>query len=369
MLREKDTNEIEVQRLEYKLSVISISENGNWDNIVKGFKKHDVYYLSNYVKAFEIHGDGKPTLFYYEDKNIRAMNVVMKRDIALDQRFTEKVPLNTYFDIATPYGYGGFLIEGEVTEESLKTLDYAYNTKCKNEGIISEFVRFHPVLNNSQDLSYIYDISILGKTIRMELDSQEQIWGNLSSKNRNVIRKAVKSGVEIYWGREPKLLKEFMKLYTATMDKDNAKDYYYFKNDFYNSILNDLKFNSLIFYAVYEDKIIAMSMILFINDQVHYHLSASDREYQHLAPTNLLLFEAACWGQENGYRTFHLGGGLGSKEDSLYKFKKAFNKNSDTIFIIGKKIFNEEQYNKLIQIRCEDNNYNNDTLFFPKYRG
>jgi len=35
-----------------------------------------------------------------------------------------------------------------------------------------------------------------------------------------------------------------------------------------------------------------------------------------------LLYEAACWGIENGYKTFHLGGGLGSREDSLYQFKK-----------------------------------------------
>jgi len=28
---------------------------------------------------------------------------------------------------------------------------------------------------------------------------------------------------------------------------------------------------------------------------MHYHLSATDREYRNLAPTNLLLYEAACW--------------------------------------------------------------------------
>ena len=65
-------------------------------------------------------------------------------------------------------------------------------------------------------------------------------------------------------------------------------------------------------------------------------LVSSDREYQHFAPTNLLLYEVACWGCENGYKTFHLGGGLDSKEDSLYKFKSAFNRNSDNTFSIGR---------------------------------
>lgn len=364
----------EVQKKIFNLTLVKFDEleKEEWDKTVKGFKNYDIYYLSDYVKAFSLHGDGDPMLFYYEDECIKAMNVVMKRDISLDKRFTGKIPNNTYYDTTTPYGYGGFLIErkkGKVAEECLKNLDIEYNSLCKNEGIISEFVRFHPVLNNGEDLKSIYDISLLGKTITVDLTSRKLVWDNLSSKNRNMIRKAKKAGVEIFWGRNPSLLDEFITLYNATMDKDNAHDYYYFNNDFYNSILGDLKYNSLIFYALYEEKIIAMSMILFSNEQLHYHLSASDKEYQNLAPTNLLLYEVACWGCENGYKTFHLGGGLGSKEDNLYKFKKVFNTKSDTNFKIGKKIFNEKIYNELILIRYSNKEFNKETMFFPIYRG
>jgi hypothetical protein len=352
-----------------KFSIIKFDEPGKWDQVVKGFENYDVYYLLDYVKAFEIHGDGEPTLFYYEDENIKAMNVVMKRDISLDKRFTDKIPSNTYFDTTTPYGYGGFLIEGNVIEDSLKNLENEYISICKKEAIISEFVRFHPVLNNGVDLNNIYDVTAMGNTITVDLNSRDNIWNNLASKNRNMIRKAKKSGVEIFWGREPNLFDEFIGLYNGTMDKDNAHDYYYFNKDFYDSILNDLKYNSLMFYAVYEEKKIAMSMILFSNEQVHYHLSASDREFQHLAPSNLLLYEVACWACENGYKTFHLGGGLGSKEDSLYKFKKVFNKNSDTTFKIGKKIFSEEMYIEMISHRKGELPSSSNAGYFPEYRG
>jgi hypothetical protein len=354
---------------EGNLSIITTSEDEKWDEIVKSFKDYDVYYLSEYTKAFAIHGDGEPALFYYEGKDFKAMNVVMIRDIASDVRFAGKIPKNTYFDMATPYGYGGFLIEGKVCKYSLQKFIEEYSLKCQEKGVISEFVRFHPVLNNSELLEDMYDITKLGRTITMELGSKGQIWNVLTSKNRNVIRKAIKSGVSIYWGRDRYLFGEFIDLYNATMDKENAKDYYYFDKDFYDSVLNDLKFNSMIFYAVYEGKVIAMSMILFSNQQIHYHLSASDRMYQHLAPTNLLLYEAACWGCENGYKNFHLGGGLGSEEDSLFKFKKAFNNNSNTTFAIGKKIFNEEKYKELIAIRKKEDGVTERTSFFPAYRG
>jgi hypothetical protein len=77
--------------------------------------------------------------------------------------------------------------------------------------------------------------------------------------------------------------------------------------------------------------------------------------------------EAACWGCENGYTWFHLGGGLGSKEDNLFMFKKAFNKSSKTYFSIGKKIFDQEKYDKLLKLRF-DNKEIGELNYFPEYR-
>lgn len=350
------------------LEVINIDESDKWDSMVKSFRNYDAYYLSGYTKAFKLHGDGEPKLIYYHDEEIRAINVVMIRDIAEDKRFKDKIETKSLFDITTPYGYGGFIIEGNPNDNNLKEFNKEYSNYCRSKNIISEFVRFHPVLKNSKFNNEIYDVIDLGKTITVDLVSKEQIWNDLSSKNRNVIRKAIKSGVEIYWGRSSELINEFIPLYNATMNKDNATDYYYFNKEFYKSVLDDLRYNSLIFYALYNQKVISMSMILFGNESMHYHLSASDRVYQNLAATNLLLYEAACWGCENGYKSFHLGGGLASKEDSLFKFKKAFNKNSETYFSIGKKIFDQEKYDELIEIRLQENEFDIDTTFFPKYR-
>jgi len=63
-----------------------------------------------------------------------------------------------------------------VTDESLRTLEKEYSELCLNEGIISEFVRFHPVINNSGTVSSIYDILELGRTVTIELDSREKVW-------------------------------------------------------------------------------------------------------------------------------------------------------------------------------------------------
>src|SRR5699024_3935079 len=126
------------------LKIIGIDDSTRWDEIVKSFSNADVYYLSGYVKAFKIHGDGEPILYYYEDENIRAINVVMKRDIAEDKKFSESIPKDHFFDISTPYGYGGFIIEGEPNSSSLDALNKQYIQINQENNIISEFVRFHP---------------------------------------------------------------------------------------------------------------------------------------------------------------------------------------------------------------------------------
>ena len=82
-----------------------------------------------------------------------------------------------------------------------------------------------------------------------------------------------------------------------------------------------------------------------------------------------MLYKAALWGCEKGFKTFHLGGGVGSGEDNLYKFKEGFNRNSDYQFSIGKEIFDQEKYNELVAIRTkEDASFNPESHYFPLYR-
>ena len=80
------------------LEVLNLNEAVKWDAIVSSFADYDVYYLSGYNKGFMIHGDGEPLLFSYYDDNIRAINVVFKRDISNCEYFENKLEKNRYFD-------------------------------------------------------------------------------------------------------------------------------------------------------------------------------------------------------------------------------------------------------------------------------
>lgn len=340
------------------IRIFDMTQRKEWDEVVRSFTEYDVYYLSGYVRAFEINGDGEPQLLFYEADGMRAIYVYMKRLIS-----------HGWYDSVTPYGYGGVLFEGDVSSLNIERFREEYEQLMQEHHIVCNFVRYHPVLTNAMPMKQISNVIDLGKTVAMDLATPELIWDNIHSKNRNMIRKAEKNGIEIKHGQDMNLFDKFIEIYNATMDKDDAEEYYYFKRPFYESIHNDLRDNYELFYAEYEGKVIAMSIMIFANGRLNYHLSGSDIEYRNLAPSNLLLYKAALWGCEQGMKTFHLGGGVGSGEDSLFKFKIAFNKNSDYQFSIGKQIFDHNKYKELVELKkFFVPNFTGESGYFPLYR-
>lgn len=350
------------------IRIFDIEDCGKWDAIVQSFQQYDVYYLSGYLKAFQLNGDGTPVLIYVELSQIRAMVVYMKRDVA-DEKKLPDLSHGQYFDLITPYGYGGLLFEGEVKKENILAVCNELINYYRSQNIICEFVRWHPLIQNVEDVRGVLDVIDLGHTIHMDLKSKEIIWNNITSKNRNVIRSAIKKGIKIEHSSDPALFEIFRYLYNQTMTKDNAEDYYFFPSEFYESIAKDLVGNYQLFYALLDNKIIAMSIIIFANGKMHYHLSGSLTEYRTYNPSNLLLYEAACWGVEQGFKTFHMGGGVGSGEDNLFKFKQAFNRYSRNQFSISKIVYEQDIYNELVAYRSSiDCGFNPESKFFPLYR-
>lgn len=341
------------------IKLIGLSQQEEWDSIVRSFPNYDVYYLSGYVKPFMLHGDGAPCLLFAKGDTWKAIYVFMKRET-----FVEGV-----FDAITPYGYGGVLFDGSYTQKDLQSFWDSFNMIMKEEGIIDNFVRYHPVLNNAPLARNYTSVIDLGKTIAIDLSSPDDIWNNMTSKKRGKIRKAEKNGIEIHHGQGLDLFREFLPIYNATMEKDEATDYYFFEMPFYEAIHNELTDHYEMFYATLDGKIIMMAIMLHCNGQMHYHLSGSLLEYRNLEPNNLLLYKAALWGYEHGLKTLHLGGGVGSADDPLYTFKAGFNRFSDYQFSIGKQIIDPDKYNELVRIKKEEEPlFDESSSFFPLYR-
>ena len=104
------------------MEIISVYENEKWNKIVKDFTKWDIYYLNEYAKALQLHGDGQPYLFYWENGQDKMAFVVMQNDIAEFGIFKEKINKGELFDWTTPYGYGGILLSESASAEWVKQM-------------------------------------------------------------------------------------------------------------------------------------------------------------------------------------------------------------------------------------------------------
>ena len=341
-----------------KFEVIDFDRKEIWEKVVKN---EEVYYQWEYVDAFFKNGDGIPKLAYAEENGEYIYNVFLQRNIANDLRLDSSK--YNYYDIITPYGYGG-VNSNSNNKELTKFYFDSFENYCNENNIISEFLRLNPLLDNYKLYNDDYKIENIAKTVYMKLENPEQIWNDMESRCRNTIRKAQSNNLIIKSGFDEELLKEFIDIYRDTMSRDDAKSYYFFNDDFFQSILEHLKKFSKIYTVYYEGKAINSSIIMFNGENAHYHLSGTLSEYMKLGANNYALYEIALDLCKMGYKKFHLGGGYGGDSSPLLKFKKSFNKFGELDFYIGKKIWNNQKYDDL----CEVMNISKEEQFFPAYR-
>ena len=333
---------------------------------MKGFECWDVYYLSEYSKAFMIHGDGEPLLFEYQDGDSHFCYAVMKSDISDCVHFRDRLDKRAWFDLETPYGYGGPLSDKVVPETSQKAFAKEMKEYCNENHIISQFVRFHPLLDNSKTVPLAFETRYMRETIFMDTERQELIMSNMDSKNRNMVRKAIKNGVTVEWhGIED--YEAFLEMYQETMEKNRANQYYFFDRSYFEA-QKEISENACIGYAVREGCPIAGAIFYYNERFMHYHLAGSRTDQKMFAPGNLLLYEAALRANSKGIGKLHLGGGL-MPDDSLFGFKKQFNKKGRLPFVIGRTVFDKAAYDHLLDIREKaDPGFQRDNSRMIQYR-
>jgi lipid II:glycine glycyltransferase (peptidoglycan interpeptide bridge formation enzyme) len=102
---------------------------------------------------------------------------------------------------------------------------------------------------------------------------------------------------------------------------------------------------------------------------VQYHLSGLDDDYFDLNPIKLIIDEMRIQSTQQQFEFLNLGGGRGSKEDSLFTFKTSFSKHFKE-FKIWKYVVNEKVYRTLVEKHLgtrSETEVSNDE-FFPAYR-
>jgi len=301
-------------------------------------KLQDLYFREEYVRLYETESE-KACCFVYQNGDSILLFPFLRRAF--------KYKGNTYFDFETAYGYGG-PVSNDHNEVFMTAALQAMTDKAKAENYVCGFIRFHPLLENWDCFDKVGHLIQDRKTIAIDLTGGiEATWMNeIHTKNRNVIKKGEKNGLEFVVDNDFTYLKEFEQLYNSTMDRLEADGFYYFDPKYYDQLKDTIQ-NRFLGIVIHEGKVVAGAIFFYQLPYGHYHLAGSDKVSLKLSPNNFLLWGAARELINRGVEHFHLGGGTdGSEENSLYQYKCKFSKH-EYQFILGKMIFNPSLYDEV----------------------
>jgi hypothetical protein len=318
----------------------------------------DIYFEPAWGELYAIKENGLYQTFLFRSGYGQVYYSFVKRLIDI------KVDGLTYYDIITPYGFSGPVVlensknnRTELLEEYKKSFD----NYCFENRIVTDSCRFSPWIKNHVDFTHMYELVPNYTTVGIDLSVESIFMDELSSKKRNMIRKAKKLGITIHYDFKGENLDRFLFLYEKTIIKNDISDYYRFSKDFLLDNFKRLSGKILIAYAEFEGNIISIAIFLLNAPYIHYHLASNDTNHKGTPANDALIYEIAEYGKKNGYKYFMLGGA--GSNSHLHSHKMGFTKNSEFDFYKGRRICNPDVYQKIL-MNCKKV----DASFFPSYR-
>jgi hypothetical protein len=274
----------------------------------------------------------KPVFFFFKDGN----------NIYYHGFHLGSIPNSSWKDIQSPYGYGG-PISSTTDDLFLRQAWSAFSEWCKENRVIAEFIRFHPLLENWK--YYFGLVQNERQTVWIDLTCSDLLSSYSTRATRSVKRALNNSVVFEWWENKEEFVNHFLGLYNELMFKKKADQLYFFSDQYFRKLVKWQ--NSLCAVCKHQNKIIVAGIFLISSSHAEYHLSAANDLGKEYRATSLLFHEVGLACQKSGIPQFHLGGGTDNNvNNSLLYFKSGFSKKGGE-YKIGKHIYQNEIYENL----------------------
>lgn len=344
----------------------------DWEDRLQRCGDHDIYHLPQYHLLAEKNGEGKPFLFFFQSNDGCAALPFLLRPVAE----VDGLKSTQFNDISSVYGYPGIITSMKRDDKNASAFREEFQIELlkifKKLKVVTFFSRTNPLFSNEWLLDNFMEIISLSKTVAIDLSfSDKTQLSQMTKGHKYDIRKARKNGVVVSEDPEFKAIDSFFQLYNETMKRNNASEHYYFTKDYYSLLKQYFGKSIKLYYAKVEDRIISAALFFLHKGIIQYHLSGGLREFFHLNGAKLILDEVRQQGSQDGFKWLHLGGGVGSSGDNLFRFKAGFSK-VRLPFQINRKVTNQDAYTDLCKKRrtwaalTKQNLSENE--FFPDYR-
>ena len=298
-----------------------------WDRTLEA-AAHDFYHLAAYVELEAARLGGDPVALLIEDGDHVALLPLVLRP--LPPWLAAESPAAC--DAVSPYGYPAPIFggrwDGAGGGPSFGTAALAFREALAGIGVVSAFVRLHPLLPPAPAcLAPAGDIVEHGEIVWIDLTVPEaELWHQTRLSDRNRISKMRRAGYEARIDERWERFDAFLAVYEATMRRVSATGDYFFGAPYFRRLREALGAGVSLCVVELEGEVTAAGLFTETCGIVQFHLSGTADAHLRMAPTRLMLDHVRRWARARGNRIFHLGGGVGGRADSLLEFKAGFSK-------------------------------------------
>jgi len=343
--------------------------------------RHDVYHHPEFACIDAKVTGGEPFAFHFREYGRRILVPLVVRD--LPEPFASHSRLRGYRDATSPYGYPSPIAEfsnDDTVADRASFIGRAMErlaTELRSRGIVSAFLRFHPLLS---DLELFDDFSATteqgksvehGEAVYCDLtQTPEQMWQQTRRRDRSYINKLQREGYRLVIDSNWRKLDQFLEMYYATMRRVSANDFYFFPRSYFEDLRTSLRDHThLAFIITPNNELACGAIVTSCGDILQYHLAGTNDGFRGGHPNKLLIHQLRLWGKARGLRAFNLGGGVGASSDSLLHFKSGFSK-LRAPFGSYRLITNTAVYTRLLRQweSITQEQAGDMTRFFPAYR-
>jgi len=317
-----------------------------WDNLYSNLpdKMQSPFFTSQYYESYlEVEKGTIECFCCYQDKDNFLFYPYLRKEI---NSLGYDLP-GIFYDIAGAYGYNGPI--GKVSDP--RFIDYFNNAlkhHLRETNVVTEFVRYCPIINNRIFHTYTNQIDVLDNVYIDLSKGLEDVWKHSFESNiRKNCKKSEQYGLinKFFIGGNIRSeeLNIFYDIYLHTMNRNYAEKYYYFNKSFFSTLVNKLREKILLGITYYEDLPVSTELVLMGPKISYGFLGGTLKEYNQFRANTFQKWGLLKYLVDYGVEIFSMGGGA-SRYDSIYKYKIRFSKKCNNPFFIGTYVHKPDIY-------------------------
>jgi hypothetical protein len=355
------------------MRILTTLQREEWTRAVQRATQYDFYFLPEYHALAERRGEGEARLFVYEQAGHTIALPLLIRTLADYPGIGAWA--QTWRDATSVYGYSGPLCSlNDIPRAVVDGFQRELITALRELHVVSVFSRLHPLLPAQTTLvDGLGNHQLEGVTVSINLsatphDQRAQYHRTI----RNRVNRLVRSDFTCVLDSEQRHLPEFIALYHETMCRVKAEESYFFDRTYFSDLAKSLgPVLKLFVVKIPDGEVISGGLFTLCDGIAQYHLGGTRNTALKFSPMMLIFETVRHWANQNGAHTFHLGGGVGAKTDSLFQFKARFSRQRHE-FVTWRWIVAPEAYRELSVRKHVWNSERGlkaiSDSFFPAYR-